>query len=498
MKELEYPFDAEYIMQKKKKIKKELLASRTNFLEKNIAILGGSTTNDIKLTLELFLLNYGIKPNFYESEYGKYYEDALFGNDELDHFKPDIIFIHTTNRNIKEYPQISDSLAVVEDKLATTYAEFEQVWEALHQKFHCVIIQNNFEYPSYRLLGNREATDIHGRIHFINQLNMMFAEYAEAHDDFFINDILYESSVLGLDNWADDFYWYMYKYALSFTAIPYLSYNVANIIKAIYGMNQKALVLDLDNTLWGGVVGDDGVENLLIGKETSEGQAYTAFQEYIKAQKQLGVLLCVNSKNDMKNALAGLNHPEGTLNESDFVLIKANWENKAQNLKEIAEELNLGIDSLVFVDDNPAERAIINQSYEQVKTPNIGDRIENYIKSIDRCGFFENIRISEDDLKKSDMYRQNAQRTKAIASFTNYDDYLKSLEMNAVVAPFSPIYMQRIAQLTNKSNQFNLTTKRYTQSEIEEVANDRQFITLYGKLSDKFGDNGVVSVVIRT
>ena len=493
---LEYPFDSEYILRKKKSIKRKLLAADTIFIEKRIAILGGSTTSDIMLILELFLLNNGIKPIFYESEYNKYFEDAVFGNNELDNFNPDVVFIHTSNRNIIDYPYITDSASVVEYKLNNEYNRFIHIWESLKKKFGCTIIQNNFEYPFYRLLGNKDATDIHGKVNFITKLNLKFADYAYKNDSFFINDINYQSSQYGLDKWSDEFYWYMYKYAMNVQAIPIVAYNVANIIKALYGKNKKAFVVDLDNTLWGGVVGDDGVENLSIGPETAGGEAYSEFQRYIKDHRQLGVLLNINSKNDMENALSGLEHPAGELKKDDFIVIKANWNPKSQNLFEISEELNLGIDSLVFVDDNPAEREIINQQFPNVSTPNIGEKPEDFIKIIDHCGYFECVSISKDDLEKSKMYQQNLQRDKSIRSFDNYDDYLISLDMTAEINSFSPVYIQRIAQLTNKSNQFNLTTKRFTQADIESISDNKNYITQYGKLSDKFGDNGVVSVAI--
>lgn len=495
MRELEYPFDSDYILKKKKTLRRQLLESSCGFIEKNIAILGGSTTSDIKLILELFLLNYGIRPNFYESEYNQFWQDAMFDNQKLDEFKPDIIFIHTSNRNIINYPSINATKEEVESLLNDEYEKYQSMWETLNAKYHCPIIQNNFDYPYYRLLGNQDAVFHYGKVNFITKLNLKFAEYAANNEKFFINDINYQSSLYGLEKWADQFYWHMYKYALAVPAIPTLAYNVANIIKAIYGKNKKGLVLDLDNTLWGGVVGDDGVENIAIGEETSEGQVYSEFQQYLKEIKSLGVILNVNSKNDMENAIAGLNHPDGTLRPDDFIVIKANWNPKSQNMQEIADELNLGVDSLVFVDDNPAERAIINQHIPNVETPDI-QRPEKYVEIIDRAGYFEVTNLSKDDLKKSEMYKENAERNKVMSSFADYSDYLKSLNMYAKIEHFIPLYMARIAQLTNKSNQFNLTTKRYTQSEIERVASDENYITLYGKLEDTFGDNGVISVVI--
>ena len=255
-------------------------------------------------------------------------------------------------------------------------------------------------------------------------------------------------------------------------------------------------MLDLDNTLWGGVVGDDGPENLVLGHETSAGQVYCAFQEYLKEYKEYGILLTVDSKNDHDNAIAGLNHPEGVLRPDDFVKIKANWEPKDQNLRAIASELNLMPDSMVFVDDNPAEREIVRQQVPGAAVPEMPEEAAYYARTIDQSGFFEVTNLSEDDKKRTEMYMENARRQQEEAAFENYEDYLKALQMKAEIRPFAKVYMARIAQLTNKSNQFNLTTRRYTQAEIEETAQNPEYITLYGKLEDKFGDNGVISVVI--
>ena len=494
MKELEYPFDNDFILKKKKSLKKQLL-EKGNFLEKNIAILGGSTTNDIKLVLELFLLNQGIKPNFYESEYNQYYQDAMFPNEELESFKPDIIYIHTTNRNITAYPKISNSKEEVNQLLDSEYQKFENMWNKLKDTYNCPIIQNNFELPYYRLMGNKEASDYRGKVNFITKLNLKFYEYAENNQNFYINDINYISASYGLEKWADQFYWHMYKYALAVPAIPTLAFNISNIIKSIFGKNKKAFVLDLDNTLWGGIVGDDGVENIKVGPEVSSGQVFSEFQKYLKEHKDLGVVLNVNSKNERENAIAGLNHPDGPLKPDDFIIIKANWDPKSKNIVDIANELNIGVDSLVFVDDNPAEREIVKQQVNGVSIPEM-TAPENYINIIDKSGFFEVTTISKDDLKKNEMYKENAKRNEMLNSFNNYDDYLKSLKMKAKIKPFEPIYMSRIAQLTNKSNQFNLTTHRYTQAEIEDISEDKNYIKLYGKLEDTFGDNGVVTVSI--
>ena len=493
MKELEYPFDAGRILANRRKIRKELLSGSDSFAEKRIAVLGGSTTSGIVQALELFLLNQGIRPSFYESAYGKYYEDACFGSEALDAFRPDIIYIHTTNRNVTAYPALTDTEEDIRALLDAEAGRFTEIWESLARRYGCPVIQNNFEMPLYRLLGNLDAADIHGRVNFLSRLNEAFYAYAREHRNFYICDINYISADYGLKEWSDPFYWHMYKYALNVSAIPYLSFNVARIIKSLFGKNKKGLVLDLDNTLWGGVIGDDGPEHISIGHETSQGQVFTEFQEYLKEQKQLGVLLNIDSKNDEENALAGLKHPESTLAPEDFIEIRANWDPKDRNFREIAESLNLLPESLVFIADTPAERHIIREQLPGVSAPEIGES-HQYIVNIDRNGYFEATTLSADDLKRNEMYRENAQRAKLQAGFADYGEYLDSLEMKAVIRPFEPMYLERIAQLTNKTNQFNLTTRRFTQGEIEAMAEDPGYITLYGKLEDRFGDNGVVSV----
>lgn len=495
MKELEFPFDSEYIIKKRKSLRRKLLADGSSRIKKKIAVFGGSTTNDIVVYLDLFLLNYGIEAEFYQSEYAQYWQDAMFPSEELLNFAPDIVFIHTTNRNINTYPTTADSRDQVSELLKAEYGRFEQMWQKIAETYHCPIIQNNFEMPFYRLMGNKDCSDYRGRSNFVTRLNEKFYEYADKTEGLYINDINFISASYGLQKWSDPSYWNMYKYAMCIEAIPEFSFNLANIIKSVFGKNKKVLALDLDNTLWGGVVGDDGVDGIQIGQETGVAQSYYEFQSYVRSLKSLGVILTVCSKNDHENAVAGLNHPEGALRPDDFIIIKANWENKDRNIIETANELNVLPDSVVFADDNPAEREIVRAQVAGAAVPEM-DSVENYIINLDRNGYFEVTNFSADDLKRNEMYKANVQRAAQQASFADYGEYLLSLDMNAVIDDFTPVYLQRITQLTNKSNQFNLTTKRYTLSEMEEVFHSGDYIRLYGKLTDKFGDNGVVSVVI--
>ncbi len=491
-----YPFDYAAITDHRRKTRRELLNDGSKRIKKKIAVLGGSTTNDFIKTLEIFLLAEGIEPEFYESEYNRFWQDAMFENPELREFQPDIIYIHTSYRNIASFlPSPADNADEVSNRLQERFEYYKKMWDKLKSDYNCPIIQNNFELPPYRLFGNKDCYDFRGGVSFITKLNQMFADYAESNQGFFISDLNYIASCFGLDEWFDNEAWYMYKYACSLDAVPDVAFNLSHIIKSIFGKNKKVLALDLDNTLWGGVVGDDGVEGIEIGEETATAECFKAFQEYVKKQKDIGVMLTVASKNDHENAIAGLNHPDGVLRPDDFIIIKANWETKDRNLVATANQMDLGTDSFVFADDNPTERALVERSIKGIAIP-IMDRPAEYIRNIDKNGYFEVTNFSADDLKRNDMYKANAKRAELSTEFADYNEYLLSLDMKGEIKAFSPIYMQRITQLTNKSNQFNLTTKRYTQPEIEEAANDGKHITLYGKLADSFGDNGVVSVVI--
>lgn len=496
MQELNYPFDSSYLLKKKRRLKRMLLEEPTKRVQKKIAVLGGSTTNDIVDMLELFLLNEGIAPTFFQCEYAQYWQEAMFPSEELLQFAPDIIFIHTTTRNITEAPlPLNATEQEVQEALERQYQHFETMWTNLKKTFSCTIIQNNFELPSYRLMGNRDAWDPHGMVWFVQELNRKFGMYASKHQDFYIHDIHYLSASYGLDEWQDAKYWYLYKYAMTLNAIPDFAYSLTRIIRSLLGKNKKVLALDLDNTLWGGVIGDDGQEGIEIGQETAMAEAYTEMQEYCKAQKQLGVLLGVCSKNEPENALLGLNHPDSVLKEEDFVSIHANWEPKDKNLLDMAQELTLLPESFVFVDDNPAERDIVQGQIPGIAVAEFEAPTE-MIRAIDRAGYFETTTFSEDDAKRTAQYQANARRSQLQQSYGSYTDYLLGLEMLAEIQDFTPVALPRIVQLTNKSNQFNVTTKRYTQSEMEQVTQDESYVRLYGRLKDKFGDNGIVSVVI--
>jgi FkbH-like protein len=283
--------------------------------------------------------------------------------------------------------------------------------------------------------------------------------------------------------------------AMSHEATVAVAHNLALLVRSALGRTRKVLVLDLDNTLWGGVIGDDGVSGIKLGKDSPEGEAYQDFQRYCLELKRRGIVLAVCSKNEPGTAHEGFKHPDSVLKLNDFSAFRAGWGPKHEAIQEIAHELNLGLDSFVFVDDNPAERELVASQLPQVAVPRVGNNVARYAEHIERNGYFESARISSDDLARASQYAANAERAAVRATFADYGEYLLSLQMKAEIGPFVPTYMDRIAQLTNKTNQFNLTTRRYTLAEIQRVADDKAWVTLYGRLIDRFGDNGLVTVV---
>lgn len=495
LKALRFPVDAVSILRRRQFLKKELL-KQTNLIPTRVAILGGSTTAEVKSMLELFLLTHGIQPSLYESSYNRYCEEVLFESPDLWNFKPDIVFIHTTWRNIAQFPELMEAEAEVEQRIRREMDRFESLWKKIHTELGALIIQNNFDLPGLRPLGNLEASELFGRVNFLQRLNVEFAGYARNHSRFLINDILYLSAEVGLAHWLGHSYWYNFHMALSPTATVALARNVAGIIKSVYGKSKKCLVLDLDNTLWGGIVGDDGMQNLILGRDQPVGEAFLDFQRYVKNLQRRGVILAICSKNDAENAKEGFSHPDSILKLEDFSVVKANWNPKPGNIREIAAELNIGLDSIVFVDDNPAERALVADQLPEVAVPDLGSDVSRFAEALEQERYFEVDKVVQDDIDRSAYYSSNAQRSSFRADFQDYGEFLASLEMTAEIGPFSPAYLQRITQLINKTNQFNLTTRRYTIGEVESITRDSSCITLYGRLADRFGDNGLVSVLI--
>lgn len=485
---------AAMLLRKQKRLRRAL-QNRRNLLSVRIAFLCGSTANEVASFLELLLLEQGIEPVFYFSDYNKYFEEAVLDTVRLVEFKPDIIFVYTSSANIHGWPTLDTSEQDLNAQVAAESARFIAIWNGL-QSLGTVVVQNSFELPAQRLLGNYDAVSPSGRVRFIHLLNTEFAREANARRNLLIHDLNGVAASVGLKAFHDADRWFSYKIISTPEGSLALAKSVTAMVLAIYGRTRKCLILDLDNTLWGGVIGDDGPDKIKIGRETAEAEAFTAFQEYCLQLRSRGILLAICSKNSEAIARQGFEHPDSVLSLEHFACFKANWEPKHENIQAIASELNIGLDSLVFVDDNPAEREIVSVQLPEVAVPNVGSDVSRFISVLEDGRYFEPVRLLGEDLKRAEQYQENAQRAASQGRFQNYDEYLESLEMTAEVASFKQVYIDRITQLINKTNQFNLTTRRYTQAQVEAIAADPAYIGLYGKLTDKFGDNGLVSVII--
>jgi FkbH-like protein len=489
----EYSIDI--LVQQRRRLRRELL-EQSGLTEIRIAVLGGSTTNEIVDFWELVLLSNGFRPTFFQSEYGQYFEEAVLHTQTLRNFAPDIVYLYTSFKNVQSLPPVSVTPEQFYKHVDAEFSRYQQIWSALSDGLSCQIIQNNFDPPPYRILGNLDSTASGGATRFYLTLNAKMAAEAMASPRLLIQDVASLAAQVGSARWFDWDRWFSYKLLYTVEANYEIARSLTSQVQALYGRSRKVLVLDLDNTCWGGVIGDDGPEKIVIGRETPIAEAYTAFQEYCLSLRDRGVLLAVCSKNNEAIARQGFEHPDSVLKFEHFSSFKANWEPKHENIIAIAEELNLGADSFVFVDDNPAERAIVEAQVPGIAVPNVGSDIVNYPRIIDDGRYFESISLSVEDVERANLYAENSQRTAGQSKFANYDEYLDSLEMVAEIDSFNRTYIERIAQLTNKTNQFNLTTKRYTLAEIEATISDGEHLGIYGRLRDRFGDHGLISVVL--
>lgn len=492
MHELNRLLDYSEIFKNKKEFKKKLL-SRTDLVEKKFAILCGSTLGVIKDFLELYLLYYGIKPVFWEGNYNRFYEDACFDNKELKIFNPDFIFIHITNKNLlinMDSYTVENQEILVEEK-----ERLDNIWRGLEKRYHCSIIQNNFEYFPYRIIGNAARVNKDGNIKYIDDINNYLSNYVSKKKNFYINDIHYLSSYVGLINWYDARMWNMYKYPISMSVMPRYALSIANIVKSVLGCNKKAVITDLDNTLWGGTIGEIGVDGIKLGSEMPQGEGYCEFQKYLKQLEKHGILLNICSKNEYEIGMSGLRSTRSVLKENDFVLKKINWKNKPENVNEIINELNILPDSVIFLDDNIVECESVKAIIPEVEVFQIDDVYET-IQELESISFFEETYASEEDTKRKQYYQQAQARNQEKQQFESYDKYLESLHMSVQIDSINDNNIQRVVQLFNKTNQFNFTTRRFTIGQMKEMCRCKEIISIVLSLSDKYGDNGIISVAL--
>lgn len=481
--------DYAYLMEKKQDEKERLLKTGA-MLEVKIAVLCGSTFGIVEEFLELFLLYYGIKPVYLIGEYNRFYEEACFSNEVLKSFSPDIILIHVTNKNLLcQITQTNTRQQQMEQE------RWGQIWEALEKQYHCIIIQNNFEYFLYRLVGNSARTLSDGNIKFIDDMNGYISSYAREKGNFYINDIHFLSSYIGLKNWYDERLWNLYKYPIKMLALPYYALSIANIIKSIYGKNKKTIIMDLDNTLWGGTIGEDGVENIKLGEETAQGESYALLHKYMKHLTNHGVILNICSKNEYEIGISGIRSRKSTLKEEDFAVKKINWNEKYQNIIDILNELNLLEDSAIFIDDDSMECDSIRKMLPAIEVVQV-DNVDKFLEKMDTLSFFEITKETNEDMLRNKYYKQNMERENNRKLYKSYEEYLNSLGMVCHVAPICDKNMDRVVQLFNKTNQFNFLTVRYKFDEMSDLCKRGDIASFVIDLDDKFGSNGIVSVAI--
>jgi FkbH-like protein len=446
--------------------------------------------------LRVGALRWGLHLSIGVGNYGQYLQELNDPSSSFYAFKPTAALLAFDAASMLGEPDAARDKAAALDAVEAVVERLRRVWRLAAEGCGGQVIQQAFvpRYPS--LIGSNEHRLTGSFRSMVDTLNYRLREAADAEgvDILALDHRIAES---GIDAWYNPVLWHQAKQEISPTAAPLYGDLVARLLAAQQGRARKCLVLDLDNTLWGGVIGDDGLEGIVLGQGSALGEAYVAFQKYIIALSQRGIILAVCSKNDEANALAPFEkHPEMVLRRADIACFVANWRDKPANLKSIAESLNIGIDSLVFVDDNPFERTLVRRELPMVTVPELPEDPALYDRCIADAGYFEALRVTRDDLDRSQQYQGNIQREVLRSSSTDVPSYLKSLEMKLTWQPFDAIGLQRAVQLINKTNQFNLTTRRHTQADVTTFMEEPRTLTLQLRLIDAFGDNGVIAIVI--
>lgn len=465
----------------------------SSFVPLRIAILSGAGTEMLVEPLKLALTVAGFMPDLFVSGYDQFVTEMLDPNSRTVAFAPSVAIVVTTPFNVAVWPAPGANLAEAVEQAARACDFFLGPCQVMHERIGCEIVLNNLHALSARPSGNLGAKLPEDPHNFIRRVNVMLGDRAPSYVH--INDVAAMAEREGLDRWFDLRYWYLGKQPVAAGSVMEYARNTASIVSALFGRTKKCLILDLDDTLWGGVVGDEGVEGIELGEGNATGEAFKAFQIYLRALQRRGVMLAVCSKNDERTAeLPFLKHPEMVLTRDDFVSFKANWLPKSDNVRAIASELAIGLDACVFVDENPAEREEIRRALPEVAVPEMTGDPSDYPGILDAARYFEAVSLTSDDRRRTEAYRSREASTRLSTASATLSDYLASLNMKAVVQPFDEVSLDRITQLTNKTNQFNLTTRRLTSSQLRQIAVDPGFVTRSVRLRDRLGAHGLVSV----
>ena len=461
-----------------------------------LAILSSSTTAHLHTSIRVAGLRRNLHVTVYEVDYGQYWQELTNPESELHQFKPTIILFALDPYHLAAGLTAGMSPVDASTEFDESHSRIRECWRIAQEAFCCPIIQQTPLPVHPFLLGSNEHRLPGSKAAFIARLNAALRPMSDAAgvdllslDNYALRD--------GIAAWHDPVLWYRAKQEISPSIAPLYGDLVMRIVAAKLGRSYKALVLDLDNTLWGGVIGDDGLEGIVLGQGSALGEAFIAFQSYARELSRRGVILAVCSKNDTANATEPFDkHPEMLLKQADIASFVANWSDKAANIRAIATHLNIGLDSLVFVDDNPFERALVRQELPMVAVPEVGDDPASYAQTIADAGYFEGVAITQEDRERTGQYKGNQLRDALKASATDLPSYLRSLDMELIWRRFDKIGLSRTTQLINKTNQFNLTTRRYSEDDVVSVMQDNRSFGLQLRLLDRFGDNGIIAIVI--
>ncbi len=460
-----------------------------------IAILSNSTVDLLVPALVASAARHGIALEVVQPAYGQVAQDALTPDSKVNSSRPDAVLFALDYRAlpIKLSPgDLEGSSATIQGVLGY----LQTLRDGIHTNSKAVCIFQTFAPPAESLFGSLDRALPGTMRYLLDEINREVASYVFSSGDVLL-DVAGLAEIVGLADWHNTQLWNLAKFSFSDEFIPLYADHVSRIVGAIRGKSSKVLVLDLDNTVWGGVIGDDGLEGIRVAQGDACGEAHLAVQRLALDLRRRGIVLAVSSKNTDEVARTPFDqHPEMLLKLEHIAIFQANWNDKATNIQAIAEELSLGLDSLVFLDDNPVERGLVRKLLPQVSVPELPEDPAWYARTLSAAGYFEAIAFANEDLKRAAYYKDNAKRASLQKQVGGVDAYLASLDMTIQFQPFDTTGRARIVQLINKSNQYNLTTRRYTEPEIAEAEEDLSVFTLQVRLADIFGDNGMISVLI--
>ncbi|MCQ2417494.1 MAG: HAD-IIIC family phosphatase [Oscillospiraceae bacterium] len=472
------------------------MAKSTAEGKKKIAIIGDCATQQLATAIRGESIRRDYPLTVMDCDYDQMEAQLLDADSKVYEFQPDYILLFASAEKLKK--RFYDQPVEVRAAFAEQECQrFQMLWQSVSQYSKAKILMFDFPEEEDAVFGSYALRTKVSFAYQTRRLNMLMSESAaDAYPNVYPLALSALQAMMSRSAFFENRTWYLAKMAVSTNALPAVASRVLDTITALGGKTKKCVILDLDNTLWGGVIGDDGIDGIQLG-ELGDGPAFTALQRWLLELKNRGILLAVCSKNNEDTAKEPFEkHPEMVLRLSDIAAFIANWENKAQNISQIQQTLNIGMDSLVFLDDNPFERNLVREMLPEVTVPELPEDPSAVPAYLESLHLFEAVSYSQEDTVRTSQYQAEASRKSAMSSFTSYDDYLNALHMEGRIQPFDSFHFPRIAQLTQRSNQFNLRTIRYSESDVAAMAENPDYYTRYMTLADKYGEHGLISVVI--